>query len=193
MASSAPIPPRSDPELDETEAEDGVDLARYLDVVRFVLGAPRRHPLLAATVFLLGCLVTAAVALFIPRAYTVSTRILVQRNVVIPLLSNPGRPLPTDWDVPTKGTSESILRRDNLTAIVKETDLVARWSEGRSPALGLLDQAGKAIFGPPTEQDRTRALVGVLEKKISVQVDETTITITLAWHDPKMGYGKSVV
>ena len=188
MASSAPIPPRSDPEPDETEAEDGVDLARSLEVVRFVLRAPRRRPLLAASVFLVGCLVTAAVALFIPRTYTVSTRILVQRNVVIPLLSNPGRPLPTDWDVPTKGTSESILRRDNLTAIVKETDLVARWSRGRSPALGLLDLASSSIFGPKAEQDRVRALVGVLENKVSVQVDEPTITITLAWHDPKVGF-----
>lgn len=188
MASPAPIPPRSDPELDEAEAEDGVDLARSLEVVRLVLRAPRRRPRLAATVLLLCCLVTAAVALLIPRAYTVSTRILVQRNVVIPLLGNPRRPLPTDWDVPTKGTSESILRRDNLTAIVKETDLVARWSVGRSPALRLLDRAGDAVFGPKAEQDRTRALVGLLEKKITVQVDETTITISLAWHDPVVGY-----
>lgn len=188
MASSAPIPPHVDPEPDETEAEDGVDLARSLEIVRFVLRAPRRRPLLAATVFLAGCLLTAAVALFLPRAYTVSTRILVHRNVVISLLGNPGRPLPADWDVPTKGTSESLLRRDNLLAIVKETDLLARWTEGRSPALGLLDQASKALFGPPTEQDRTRALVGVLEKKISVQVDETTITISLTWHDPKVAY-----
>jgi uncharacterized protein involved in exopolysaccharide biosynthesis len=90
--------------------------------------------------------------------------------------------------VTTKGTSESILRRDNLTAIVKEADLVARWNVGRSPVFRLLDQAGEAIFGPKTEQDRTRALVGLLEKKISVQVDETTITISLAWHDPVVGY-----
>lgn len=190
MASSAPIPPHPDPELDpaEDEGEDGLDLARALEVVGFVLRAPRRRPALAATVLLVSCLVTAAVALFAPRVYTVSTRILVQRNVVIPLLGNPRRPLPTDWDVPTKGTSESILRRDNLTAIVKETNLASRWTVGRSPALRLLDRVGKGIFGPETEQERTRALVGLLEKKIGVQVDETTITISLPWHDPVVGY-----
>ncbi|MFS8068598.1 MAG: hypothetical protein ACMG6S_19750 [Byssovorax sp.] len=188
MASSAPIPPHVDPEPDETEAEDGVDLARSLEVARFVLRAPRRRPLLAATVFLVGCLVTAAVAVFLPRTYTVSTRILVQRNVVIPLLGNPGRPLPADWDVPTKGTSESLLRRDNLLAIVKETSLLARWSVGRSPALGLLDQASKAIFGPPREEDRMLALIGALEKRIYVQADDTTITIGVAWHDPVVAH-----
>lgn len=190
MASSAPTPqhPAPEPEAGDAEAEDGVDLARSLEVVRLVLRAPRRRPLLAGTVFLLACLATAAVALFTPRVYTVSTRILVQRNVVIPLLGNPRRPLPTDWDVPTKGTSESILRRDNLTALVKETDLVARWSVGRSPALRLLDQIGQALFGPPTDQERMRSLVGLLEKKISVQVDESTITLSLAWHDPEVGY-----
>jgi uncharacterized protein involved in exopolysaccharide biosynthesis len=192
MASSAPIPPHPgpDPELEpaEAEVEDGLDLARSLEVVGFVLRAPRRRPALAATVLLLSCLLTAAVALFAPRVYTVSTRILVQRNVVIPLLGNPRRPLPTDWDVPTKGTSESILRRDNLTAIVKETDLVERWRVGRSPALRLLDRVGQTIFGPEVEAERIRAIVGLLEKKISVQVDETTITISLAWHDPVVGY-----
>lgn len=190
MASSAPIPPHPDPELDpaEAEAEDGLDLARSLEVVGLVLRAPRRRPALAAAVFLVCCIVTAAVALFAPRVYTVSTRILVQRNVVIPLLGNPRRPLPTDWDIPTKGTSESLLRRDNLTAIVKEVNLVERWTAGRSPALRLLDRVGKGIFGPETEQERTRALVGLLEKKISVQVDETTITLSLPWHDPVVGY-----
>lgn len=190
MASSAPIPPHPDPEIEPAfaEVEDGLDLARALEVTGFVLRAPRRRPAFAAAVLLVGCLLTAAIALFAPRVYTVSTRILVQRNVVIPLLGNPHRPLPADWDVPTKGTSESILRRDNLTAIVKETSLVERWRVGRSPALRLLDHAGQALFGPEAEQERIRALVGLLEKKITVQVDETTITISLAWHDPVVGY-----
>ncbi len=50
MASSAPIPPRSDPEPEETEAEDGVDLARTLEVARLVLRGPERRPRLAATI-----------------------------------------------------------------------------------------------------------------------------------------------
>lgn len=188
MASSAPLPPAPDREPDEPEAEEGVDFARVIAMVRFVLRAPRRRPRLSAVVFLVVCLLTAAVALFAPRVYTVSTRILVQRNVVIPLLGNPRRALPTEWDTSMRGTSENLLRRDNLTAIVKETGLEESWDTGRSPALKLVDRIVRAVFGEPSREDRVRALVGMLEKKITVQVDETTITIALSWHDPQVAY-----
>src|SRR5277367_265629 len=103
----------------EPEGSGGAGLAQALEVGGFVLRAPRRRPLLASGVFLLGVTITLAVVLLAPRVYTVDTTILVQRNVVIPLLGNPRRALPTDWDVPGRGTSESILRRDNLVALVE--------------------------------------------------------------------------
>jgi uncharacterized protein involved in exopolysaccharide biosynthesis len=188
MASSASPPPASETDLAGVEASEGVDFARLAAIARFVLRAPRRRPGLTLGVLFLALLATAAVAAWAPRVYVVSTKILMQRNVVIPLLGNPRRPLPADWDVPTRGTSETILRRDNLVAIIKETNLTERWDIGRSPALKLLDRLGRAAFGSTSQDDDLRALVETLEKKITVQADETTITISLLWHDPEVAY-----
>jgi hypothetical protein len=172
----------------ESEGSDDTGLAQALEVGGFVLRAPRRRPLFAAGVFVLGVTVTLAVVLLAPRVYTVDTTILVQRNVVIPLLGNPHRPVPADWDVPGRGTSESILRRDNLVALIKETELETRWDVGRSPILKLKDALARVVFGPMSEKDRLRVLVGTLEKRLSVQADDTTIKISLVWHDPEMAY-----
>ena len=189
MATSvSPLPPSPGSDLADAEGADGIDFARAAAIVRFVLRAPRRRPRLAVVVLLLSLLLTAAVALSAPRVYLASTRILVQRNVVIPLLGNPKRPLPADWDVPTKGTSETILRRDNLVAIIRETNLVQRWNVGRSPISRLIEAVERAAFGPLSEEDRLLALIGALEKRIYVQADDTTITIGVAWHDPVVAH-----
>jgi uncharacterized protein involved in exopolysaccharide biosynthesis len=188
MASPASLPPAPDADSTEGEPADGVDFARMVAIARFVLRAPRRRPRLAASVLLLGLLTTVAVAVCAPRVYAVTTKILVQRNVVIPLLGNPRRPLPADWDVPTRGTSETILRRDNLVAIIKETNLTERGNVGRSPLSMGLEWVARAVLGPVSEEDKQRALVGALEKKLGVQADETTITISFSWHDPKVAY-----
>jgi hypothetical protein len=193
MASTgSPLPPSlsssNGPDPADAEGSDGVDFARAAAIARFVLRAPRRRPVLAAVVLVLSLLVTAAVAVSAPRTYVASTKILVQRNVVIPLLGNPRRPLPADWDVPSRGTSETILRRDNLVAIIRETNLAERWRVGRSPMLQLFDSVGLAVFGPVSEEDRMLALIGALEKKIAVQADDTTITISVSWHDPVIAH-----
>ncbi len=188
---ASPAPPLStppSPDLTDAEGSEGVDYARAAAIARFVLRAPRRRPGLASLVLALSLLLTATVAVCAPRVYVATTRILVQRNVVIPLLGNPRRPLPADWDVPTRGTSETILRRDNLVAIIRETHLEERWSVGRSPMSQLLDAASRAVFGPVSDEDRMLALIGLLEKRITVQADDTTISIAVSWHDPLVAH-----
>ena len=189
MASPAsPLSPSPAPDLADAEGAEGVDYARAAAIARFVLRAPRRRPLLATLVLALSLLATAAVAVCAPRVYVASTRILVQRNVVIPLLGNPRRPLPADWDVVTKGTSETILRRDNLVAIIRETNLEQRWSVGRSPISQLIDGASRLVFGPMSDEDRMLALIGALEKRITVTTDETTISLSVSWYDPVVAH-----
>lgn len=177
----------TDPSV-ESEGSRDAGPAQALEVLGFAVRAPRRRPLLAAGVFVLGVTVTVALALLVPRVYTVSATILVQRNVVIPLLGNPRRALPTDWDVPGRGTSESIFRRDNLVAVVKETDLVTRWNEGRPPILKLKDELSSRILGPISENDMARMMVGMLEKRLVVQVEDPTIKISIEWQDPETAY-----
>jgi uncharacterized protein involved in exopolysaccharide biosynthesis len=172
----------------EPEGSDDAGPERALETLGFVLRAPRRRPGLAAGAFVIGVAATLAAAFLAPRVYTVDTKILVQRNVVIPLLGNPRRAVPADWDVPGRGTSEGIFRRDNLVAVIAETGLGARWEVGRSPALKLKDALSRSVSGPPSAEDTARMLVGTLEKRLSVQVDDTTIKISVNWHDAETAY-----
>jgi uncharacterized protein involved in exopolysaccharide biosynthesis len=133
----------------------------------------------------LGCVVTAVV---VPRTYAVDTKILAQRNLVMPSLGNPRRSVPMDSDAPTRAAADVILGRENLVALIDEAHLVARWESDRAPLLRLKDQL-VSTFGPPvTEEDKVRALVSVLEKKLYVQADDSTIRIGIEWQSPETAY-----
>jgi len=179
-----------EPGLVESDVSDGFDFARLLAVVRFALRAARRRPLRTAGIFLVGWVATLVGAEWAPRAYTVSTKILVQNTNTIPFLSNPHRAAQTEQEATTpKGVAESILRRDTIVAVVDETHLAARWEPSRPPALKLLDRVRRAISGPPSrEEDKAAGLVRMLEKDIEVHTDDASITISLEWHDPEGAY-----
>jgi len=190
VAPSSP-PPRSDAEPDD--GSEAINLAHALDLAKFFLRAARRRRLLTAAVLLLGALVTASVTRLAPRTYTVHTKILVQHEVSTPLLGNAQRAEPVDlMDAPartareTQTASETILRRDNLVAIVEETKLVDRWDLGRSPIQRLVDALRRAVSTPASSEDRERALTSVLAKKIRVRADDATITLSLSWHHPEV-------
>jgi uncharacterized protein involved in exopolysaccharide biosynthesis len=172
----------------QSEGSGDADLAHALELGRFVLRAPRRHRRLAAGVFIVGVALTLAAVVVVPRTYTVDTTILFQRNVVIPLLGNPRRAVPPDWDVSNRGASEYILRPDNLRAVIQETGLEVRWEVGRSPILKLKDALTRRAFGPMSEEDMRHMLVKTLEKKLSVQADDATIKLSLSWHHPETAY-----
>jgi uncharacterized protein involved in exopolysaccharide biosynthesis len=182
-----PVRPEADPALEDGSEEAGA--AQGVELLGLFLRAPRRRPLAAALTFVLGLAATAAVVSLSPRVYVSETKILAQRNVVIPSLSNPHRAVPADWDAPTtRAASESILRRDNLAAIAEETELPARWNAGRSPLSRALDNVSQRLFGPTPEEERYRAILGTLEKRLTVQSEEPTIKISAAWSDPEIAY-----
>ncbi|MFT3768671.1 MAG: hypothetical protein QM820_24760 [Minicystis sp.] len=171
---------------DDGEAEDeGGGLAGAVDALGFFLRAPRRRPGLAAAVLAAGASLTAIAALATPRVYTAETRILGQRNVVMPLLSNPRRAVPVDWDTPTRAASEIVVRRENLVSLIEETGLLDRWEQGRPPLLRHVGALRQRLLGAPSTSERMRALAGILEKKLSVQTEDATIKITVAWHEPR--------
>src|SRR5262249_2901317 len=69
-----------------------------------------------------------------------------------------------------------------------EAELDTRWDVGRSPILKLKDALIRRAFGPMSEKDMVHMLVATLEKRLSVQVDDATIKISLDWHDPETAY-----
>lgn len=176
-------------EADDGGGEDeGIDLEYVRDVAGFALRSRKRHPWLSASLFVAIVVATVAAAVLLPRSYSVDTKLLAQRNLVLPALGNPNRSVPRDADNPTKNVAETILQRDNLVSLVKEADLMDRWEEQRPLVLRWKDRVMTSIVGPMSDEDRMHALVAVLEKKLQVASDDTTVTISIAWTSPQIAY-----
>jgi len=179
MSTPAPVP---------TESADLFDYQLIRDYAGFVLRAPARHRVLSAVVFL-TVLGSALVALWaLPRSYHTEVKILAQRNQVISALGNPRRSVPGDADAPTRAASETVLRRDNLVALVKQTNLMDHWETHRAPLQRARDWVLRLAGAVPTEEDRLDALVGLLEKRLSVSAGDGTVTIAIDWQDAQMAY-----
>lgn len=186
MPSSSSL--RSAPPAPEPEVSIASDYARALELTGLFFRAPLRRRRLAAGVFLLGAVVTLATALLMPRSYAVDTKILTQRNLVMPSLGNPRRSVPMDSDAPTRAAADVIRGRENLVAIIEEANLVQRWEAERPPLLRWKDRAVSAFTPPLTQEDRVRGLVSVLEKSLFVQADDATIRISIEWSHPQTAY-----
>ncbi len=157
------------------------------DVV-FVCGAPRRHPVLAATIFVLVVAIAIAAAVLLPRTYYTEARILASRNLIMPALGNPNRSIPLDADAPTRAAAETILRRDNLLVLMDQTDLLAAWQRERPFLNRAKDWLTSLVSGTPDLEEQRRALVYLLEKRLKVTTGDGVITIGIEWSDPRMAY-----
>lgn len=171
-----------DPEAGEGE---GIDFESVKDAVGFVLRAPRRRPALAAGVFTLVAALGITIATTMPRTYSAQVKLLAQVNLVVPALSNPGRAVPREADSPTRNVADQILRRDNLIALARETNLADRYYAARSAPLRLKDWV---LGGPATEQDKLGVVVATLEKKVTVTIADNNVTIAVDWYDPQTTY-----
>jgi uncharacterized protein involved in exopolysaccharide biosynthesis len=172
----------------EESAEDGIDFEAWRDLLSFVVRAPRRHPVLATLIFALVAGLGVGIAVTMPRMYNSTVKLLVQRDVVGPAISNPGLTIPHDADNSTRTVAGTIMRRDNMIALVKETNLVERWHATRPAALRLKDAIFELIRGPMTPEEEQKVLAQTLEKRLQVYADESTVTISVDWQEPHMSY-----
>ncbi|MDP9151549.1 MAG: hypothetical protein M3O36_16635 [Myxococcota bacterium] len=178
--------PRGD--IEREPDEEGIDVQALKETIGFVLRAPRRRPFLAALIFTTVGGLGLAVAVTMPRTYNAQVKLLAQNNLVLPAITNPHREIPREADNPTRNVADTVLRRDNLVALVKESNLIDRFYASRAPALRLRDSIVELMSGAPTEEEKLRGLVGALEKKLFVTADENSVTISVDWADPHMAY-----
>ncbi len=169
---------------DEADAE-GIDFQQIRERVGFALRAPTRRPVLATAVFATIAGLGITVAATMPRGYAAETKILAQRNLVTPALTNPNRHVPRDADSLTKNVGDMILRHDNLVGLVRDLDLAARYYGSRSSVVRLKD---RLLGEVKTDDERQRIMVGTLEKKLTVVTDDSTVTISVEWNDPQIAY-----
>src|SRR6202140_353096 len=180
--------PKREKMLQQYEGE-GADLFDYellKNYFFFVIGAARRRKLLAFSVLVLVIGGTLGALAVLPRTYHVEASLLAQRNQIISALGNPGRNVGGD-DAPLRAASETVMRHDNLVAIVKQTDLVKLWPKSRAPILRLKDRVMERLRGPESEETRQAALVGLLVQRLNAKVGDGTVTISVDWPDGEMG------
>jgi uncharacterized protein involved in exopolysaccharide biosynthesis len=163
---------------------DRRDREKVRNYARFVLGSVRRHWLLffAVLVFIMGGAIGSLFAL--PKTYHVEAKALAQRNSALAVRGDgPGA------DSLTRVAAETILQRDNLVALIQETDLLRYTQEHRAPVQRWSDAVAKALhLREDSEADRVDALVELLEKKLVVWTteSESTVTIAIDWSDAPM-------
>lgn len=179
---------RPAPGVEADDDDEGFDLARVKDLLGFALRAPRRRPKLAFFMLFVSLAATIATVMLWPRTYTTEAKILAQRNLVLPALGNPQRSVPREADAPTHNVSDTILKHDNIVALIKQVNLIDRWDAQRPPIMKFKDKVTGFFSDPPSEEDKMRALVGVVEKRITVTSDETTVTIAVEWTNPEMAF-----
>jgi uncharacterized protein involved in exopolysaccharide biosynthesis len=177
------------PSSEEDEAE-GIDLEKIAGYLRFVTGALRRHWFRAGTLMVVGLGLTYAIWWLMPRGYKIETQLLAQKGGVITTLAGHAQN-----DVsPTRAAAETVLRRDNLVALVEKSEAPKYWDQTRSNARRVKDWLRAKLGRPPmTETDKVEALVGSLETYLTVETKsdwggEGTVNIALEWGDPRMGY-----
>jgi uncharacterized protein involved in exopolysaccharide biosynthesis len=167
----------------EHESPDLFDSRQLGNYVRYVTGSVRRRKRLALTLFSVIVLGTLLGLVTFPKTYHVETKVLAQRNPVLPVRGDqPG------VDTPTRAAAETVLRHDNLVALVKQTDLINHYAAHRAPAVRVKDAILGLLKSDDTEEDRIEGMVETLEKKLAVWTNEGTVTIAIDWSNAQMAF-----
>jgi len=168
---------------------DLFDYRLLRDAAVFLVRATLRHRALAFGCFLAVLAAAVASLWLLPQRYQVQARLLAQRNPVMWTLSNPGLPRPFDWDAPARAARETVLRRDNLVALCKQTNFVEKYLARRAPAVRAWHWMRDLVSGPKSNDRLLDDLVDTLQTRLWVEVgNEATVTITFEWSDKDIAY-----
>jgi hypothetical protein len=171
-----------------TEQEPAIfEATAVADLLSFVRSSMRRHLGLMTAIFVGVVALGGLAAVLLPRHYVIGTKMLADKNVVMPALVE-RRSGASENDAPTRLATEAVLNRENLVGIVGETKLLAEWPVIRSPLGKARDAVVAAIRGPVHDSVRVNALVDLLRGRMTVETSEGTVTIQLDWMDGPSGY-----
>jgi uncharacterized protein involved in exopolysaccharide biosynthesis len=165
---------------------DLFDYGLIRNVVGFIFRGVRRHRVLTLLAFLLALGLGLGVTLLLPRTWRAESRLLANQNQVIRALGNPRSSLPSED--PTRAAREIVFAHDNLVSLIKQTNLMKSWHETRPAVVKLKDLAIELVVGPMSEEDKVDAMVGTLDKRLRVDTDQQTVTISIDWPDAQAAY-----
>jgi len=148
-----------------------------------VLHSIRRHLLLFLGTWLVVVGLSIGALAVLPKTYEVVAKLQAQKGQL--LYGGSG---PREADAPTKQAAETVLRHDNLVALVNQTDMVTAWYAHRAPILKFKDALWAKVFPRPSVEDQVDGFVGLLEKQMWVTTSEGTVTIGVRLKDPQLAY-----
>jgi uncharacterized protein involved in exopolysaccharide biosynthesis len=160
------------------------ELAAVGNHVLLVMHAIRRHRLLFASVWVVVVAASIGLMAALPKVYDVQTTIQVSPAYVISSLNARTR----KSDAPGKNAAETVLRHENLVALVRQTGLVEQWPRTRAPLMKLKDAIWERVFPRPSEEDRVEGFAGLLEQRLYVLSDEATVTIGVRFPDSELAF-----
>jgi uncharacterized protein involved in exopolysaccharide biosynthesis len=155
--------------------------------VLLVAHAIARHKLLFVLTWVAVVALSLALLAGLSKSWSVQTTIQVTPTQVISDLSGAAKPAPgTRSSASGEYALETVLSRENLIELIRETDLMEQWPRIRAPIPKLKDLIWARVFRPPTPEDRLDGFVTLLEKGFWVTSDQTTITIGIVFPDPEL-------
>jgi uncharacterized protein involved in exopolysaccharide biosynthesis len=170
------------------ESADLFDWALIGSYAGFVVHSIWRHKLLFFLVLAGTVASSLGLMVSLPKTYQVRTTLQAQRNQIMPALSNPTRAIPVDADAPTRLAAETVLRYDNLVALIQQTDLIKTWPLNRAPLPRLKDYLRRILFKAPTQEDQIDNFVYYLREKMWVGTGDGTVTIGIDFPDAELAF-----
>jgi len=123
----------------------------------------------------------------LPKTYDVTTTIQVSPTQVISGLSGESQSAPGRGSSALgKYATETVLSRQNLVALVRQTDLMDKWPKIRAPLPKLKDAIWSRLFPPPTLEVQQEVFVGILGSRLWVDSNQTTVTIGIHFPDAQL-------
>lgn len=166
---------------DEIESESAqlVDFKLIGSQVGYTIGSVRRHGGLVLALFTAIFAATMSSLVLLPKSYHVEAKLLAQRNQALALKGD------STNDALSRAAVETVMRRDNLHALLRQTDLLHEWYLRRAPLPHLKDVVVKALGKTETDEEKIEWMTQVLEKKMSVWTpSDGIIMIAIDWPDP---------
>ncbi|OQX69112.1 MAG: hypothetical protein B6A08_06435 [Sorangiineae bacterium NIC37A_2] len=174
-------------ELEDEEGESkgiGID---PLEIARFVVECARRHLPVAIAVFLALSVPGVWLSRMIPLKFETQAQILVHPEGIRSRVLENG-PLPFRGNE-LVGIQDKFFRAENIRGIVMDSDIERLHFERRPTLLKWKDKISGDLRKLKPEQ-RTRALMGTISKRITIEAEQQTglVTIAATWTDPDTAY-----
>src|SRR6218665_357871 len=194
-----PSPHDDAPEVERAQAQI-FDWEAMRDYFGYVKNALLRHTRLGLGPFVVTAALGLALAKFLPRTFYSEATLLPKRASTIAALVNPDRIPAMDADPPnplrppgeidsvTRSAAQAVMRRENLVSLIKRVNLLDRWDSTRAPLLRFKDQVMHLVSGRPSEDIKLDAMVGMLEKSLTVSTEDGRVAISVMWPEPQLAY-----